>query len=127
MAINGTYLKQLMAQHGAQLEIGEPFRIDRTGRWMCICKVVGVPSRFIGLRPLDEQPISYAPEDTQTMCVVSESGATPAEAQKRLLDRIARAKRLPTVPPRARPRRGWLGRMIAAFAAGSASKRDRTG
>jgi hypothetical protein len=114
------YLKQLLIQRGARLEISEPFRVGGSGRYMCLGKVVGAPARIIGLKPADIPPAPELAETTQTLCVVSEQGYTPEAALNCLLERVAKVYRLPTIPPRGRLRRGWLGRLIAAFTSGGA-------
>jgi hypothetical protein len=126
MGVPPQYLKQLLAQRGARLEVTEPFLFGKTGRYMCLAKVVGIPPRVTGLISPERREGPEVPEDTQTLCVVSESGDTPEEAYAALVDRIASVHRLPSAPPppRARPRKGWLGRLIAAFAA---SDRDEPG
>ena len=49
------------------------------------------------------------------MCIVAEEGESPEKAHRNLMDRLGEAKKLSTVAP-SRPRRGWLGRLIKAFA-----------
>jgi hypothetical protein len=54
-------------------------------------------------------------ESTNTMCIVAEEGDTAAEARRNLMERLGEARKMSTVAP-SRPRRGWLGRLIKAFA-----------
>ncbi len=106
-------LKWILSKEGVRLELGQPFPIRGGDEFMCLAKFV-VPRyrirRIVSLPPsLDEV------EATQTLCIVAEAAPTPQEARQRLLERLGEARRLPTVPPPAKPRRGWLGRLIKAF------------
>jgi hypothetical protein len=118
MAVQQRRLKQLLVLKGTRVEVSEPFRVVSHDRYMCIGKVVGPPPTVYEVQrySTDPSPITEVSEQTQTLCVISETGTTPEEARTRLLDRLAKAHDLPTVPPPNRVRRGWLARMITAFA-----------
>ncbi len=112
-------IKRLSKLSRARFEVGEPFRIDEGELYMCLAKVVG--PKYGDLPALGSLP---PPEDDdETLCVLSEEGKTPEEAKARLLERIASARMLPTVPPAGRPRPGWLSRLILVFAKGGSGAR----
>jgi hypothetical protein len=109
-------LRRLLKRQGLRLEVGQPFPIQGGKRFMCIAKLVGRPYDI----PRLELPRLYSdrpaePENTQTLCVVCEEADTADEAHRLLLARLGDAYKAQTVPPRARPRRGWLQRLIETF------------
>jgi hypothetical protein len=106
-------LKQLLSKPGVRLEVGQPFPVGGGKRFMCLAKFV-VP-RYRIRRIVSEPPPIEEGESTNTMCIVAEEGGTPGEARKNLMDRLGEARKLSTLAP-TRPRRGWLGRLIRAFA-----------
>jgi hypothetical protein len=106
-------LKQLLKKPGVRLEVGQPFPVGGGSRFMCLAKFV-VP-RYRVRRIVSEPPPLDENESTNTMCIVAEEGGSPAEARRNLMNRLGEARNLSTQAPR-RPRRGWLGRLIKAFA-----------
>jgi hypothetical protein len=106
-------LKQLLSRPGVRLEVGQPFPVGGGQRFMCLAKFI-VP-RYRVRRIVSEPPPLDDTESTNTMCIVSEEGASPAEARRNLMNRLGDARKLSTLAP-SRPRRGWLGRLIKAFA-----------
>jgi hypothetical protein len=106
-------LKELLSRPGVRLEVGQPFSVGGGRRFMCLAKFV-VP-RYRVRRIVSDPPPQDEAESTNTMCIVAEEGGTPAEARKNLMERLGDARKLSTVAP-TRPRRGWLGRLIKAFA-----------
>ena len=111
--VNPQQLKQLLSKPGVRLEVGAPFPVGGGKRFMCLAKFV-VP-RYRVRRIVSEPPPIEEAESTNTMCIVAEEGGTPGEARKNLMERLGEARRLSTMAP-SRPRRGWLGRLIRAFA-----------
>jgi hypothetical protein len=107
-------LKDLLSRPGVTLEVGQPFSVGGgQQRFMCLAKFV-VPRYRIRRIVSDPPPLDEA-ESTNTMCIVAEEGTSPAEARKNLMERLGEARKLSTIAP-TRPRRGWLGRLIKAFA-----------
>jgi hypothetical protein len=106
-------LKELLSKPGVRLEVGQPFPVGGGKRFMCLAKFV-VP-RYRVRRIVSEPPPTEEGESTNTMCIVAEEGGTPNEARKNLMARLGEARKLSTLAP-TRPRRGWLGRLIRAFA-----------
>ncbi len=127
--VNPEVLNRILAAEGNRLEISEPFLIDSSGRYMCLGKIVGRRNQVPRIQDLfdedeeDEDPTdadakptdAEAVEPTQTLCVFSEEGSTPEKARERLLQRIEQSRHLGNAPRPVRPRRGWLGRLIAVF------------
>jgi hypothetical protein len=111
--VNPRDLKKLLSQPGVRLEVGQPFPVGDGGKFMCLAKFV-VPAYRVR-RITSEPPSMDENEQTNTMCIVSEEGASPGEAHRNLMARLGDAKTFTTVAP-SRPRRGWLGRLIRAFA-----------
>lgn len=110
--VDARTLKKYM-RGGIRVEVGEPFAVRGASRYMCLAKVVGRTYRI--RRVGDPREVPEEPDPTQTLCIVSEEGATPEEARRRLLARLEKARMTPTVRPPERPRRGWLGRLISVF------------
>jgi len=106
-------LKQLLSRPGVRLEVGLPFPVGGGKRFMCLAKFV-VP-RYRIRRIMSDPPPLDETESTNTMCIVAEEGDSPAEARRNLMDRLGEARKLSTIAP-SRPRRGWLSRLIKAFA-----------
>jgi hypothetical protein len=107
-------LKLLLARPGVRLEVGAPFPVGSGGRFMCLAKFIAPAYRV--RRATSEPPGPDDVEPTNTMCIVAEEGDTAAEARRNLMDRLGEANKLSTLAPPSRPRRGWLGRLIKAFA-----------
>jgi hypothetical protein len=84
---------------------------------MCIAKLVGRPYDIprLELPSIATSVPPGEPENTQTLCVVSEEGDSPEEAHRLLLARLGDAYKMETVPPLGHPRRGWLQRLIQVF------------
>ena len=111
--LNPQELKLLLNKPGVRLEVGQPFPVGGGKKFMCLAKFV-VP-RYRVRRIVSEPPPLDETESTNTMCIVAEEGDTAAEARRNLMERLGEARKLSTVAP-SRPRRGWLGRLIKAFA-----------
>jgi hypothetical protein len=111
--LNPPELKLLLNKPGVRLEVGQPFPVGGGKKFMCLAKFV-VP-RYRVRRIVSEPPPLDETESTNTMCIVAEEGDTAAEARRNLMERLGEARKLSTVAP-SRPRRGWLGRLIKAFA-----------
>ncbi len=111
--LNPKELKQLLSRPGLKLEVGQPFPVGGGRKYMCMAKFV-VP-RYRIRRIVSDPPTQEELESTNTMCIVAEEGESPEKAHRNLMDRLGEAKKLSTVAP-SRPRRGWLGRLIKAFA-----------
>jgi hypothetical protein len=107
-------LKRMLAA-GTRVEVGQPFPMGGDRGYMCLAKVVGRKYEVGSLEVLSYDDDDDDDEGTQTLCVVSEEGDTPEEAHARLMARLRQARVTSTMPPPAYPRRGWLGRLIAAF------------
>jgi hypothetical protein len=110
-------LIRILKRQGLRLEVGQPFPIQGGKRFMCIAKLVGRPYDIprLELPRLNTSERPGEPETTQTLCVVCEEADTADEAQRLLLARLGDAYKAETVPPRGRPRRGWLQRLIETF------------
>ena len=111
--LNPQELKSLLSKPGIRLEVGQPFPVGGEKRFMCLAKFV-VP-RYRVRRVVSEPPPLDEGESTNTMCIVAEEGETASEARRNLMDRLGDARKLSTLAP-TKPRRGWLGRLIKAFA-----------
>jgi hypothetical protein len=106
-------LKKLLSRPGVRLEIGQPFQVGGDSRkFMCMAKFV-VPT--FRVRRITSEPPAVDDDQTNTLCIVSEEGTSPRDAHRKLMNRLGDARALTTLGP-SRPRRGWLGRLIRAFA-----------
>ena len=111
--LNPQELKSLLSRPGVKLEVGQPFPVGGGRKFMCLAKFV-VP-RYRIRRIVSDPPPAEEFESTNTMCIVAEEGESAEKAHKNLMNRLGEARKLSTVAP-SRPRRGWLGRLIKAFA-----------